>query len=921
MMAASLGWGEWFRNPVSFKVADDGFVLQGEGSGFAIRYELPLSKKVAVEGIFTLAQSSPSEEWHVAGVAVVESESNFWHLALVKAPEGRTPKYFFELSEMLDGRWLSQSSLKVEFEEYAKGMKIAPGSRWHMNIAMDEQGITGVVKDENGKTVYRKRYLFSKQAVTCGRPALHSTGLNGKLSELKFSIDEKLALKSRQQSFPPYQSDNFIKEVSGKATGFFYVRQNPDGRWWAIDPLGRGVVVLGVDHTTFWGHWCETLGYHPYRKKNEKKYKDSAEWERETLARLKKWGFTMLGAGSQESLRRRGLYHCVNLGIGTHFATFGEKYYITPNEKRPCSAFPNVFHPEFEQYCRYVARNKCALNDADQWMFGYFTDNELAWWGRGKPEIGLFDAAMKFDGGHTAKLALLEFLKQKSGASIEKFNALWKTKCGSFDDALKLTELSSNIESQIQVKHDFLKLVAERYFSITTKAVREVDPNHMVLGARFAGTGGADPVVWQITGKYCDVVTFNCYPNVDMDEGLVYNSSGKDAELVPEHFEKFYNYVRKPMLVTEWSFPALDAGLPSVHGAGQRFFTQKGRTAATELFARTMLSLPFLIGYDYFMWVDEPALGICTSFPEDSNYGLVNEEGKPYPLLTDMFTELHGNLWQHRNAQPPPRKRVVRKQPLTPMESALKLKAQNPGAEDVVFTKSGDKFVVDNGRLKLEGSVGAGCFIEKISLDGKLYGSYNAMLHIENTPGRSRWQDIQQVTSVNCSMQSGCAVIEISGLFKQSAPFEITHRVIVPPGSAKFVCEVLRIRNTGEKELAVKGLYFRFYGADKKWGVTRSPRNVWGVPESGCWMQEESGAYLGALASYRCSGVKINFWKDETHKSFHPDAVYAVDLTLKPGAVYKPERTVSVIGVPGIGGKDGWMQELKDANAFLEKAR
>ena len=104
------------------------------------------------------------------------------------------------------------------------------------------------------------------------------------------------------------------------------------------------------------------------------------------------------------------------------------------------------------------------------------------------------------------------------------------------------------------------------------------------------------------------------------------------------------------MLITEWSFPALDAGLPSVHGAGQRFFTQKGRTAATKLFAQTMLSLPYLIGYDYFMWVDEPALGISEAFPEDSNYGLVNEDCEPYEELTEMFTALHADLYNQRTA-------------------------------------------------------------------------------------------------------------------------------------------------------------------------------------------------------------------------------------------------------------------------------
>ena len=95
------------------------------------------------------------------------------------------------------------------------------------------------------------------------------------------------------------------------------------------------------------------------------------------------------------------------------------------------------------------------------------------------------------------------------------------------------------------------------------------------------------------------------------------------------------------MIITEWSFPALDAGLPSSCGAGQRFRTQAERTQATELFARTLLALPFMVGYDYFMWVDEPALGISFKFPEDSNYGLVNERGEPYREITEMFTRIN----------------------------------------------------------------------------------------------------------------------------------------------------------------------------------------------------------------------------------------------------------------------------------------
>jgi hypothetical protein len=555
----------------------------------------------------------------------------------------------------------------------------------------------------------------------------------------------------------------------------------------------------------------------------------------------------------------------------------------------------------------------------DPWIFGYFIDNELAWWGRGPQASGLFDAAMKLGAEHSAKQALIKFVQQKAGADIEKFNALWQTQCRSFEELGRVVELPSASAEQIQVKHDFLKLVADRYFRIASQAIREVDPNHMILGARFAGTGGADPAVWEISGQYSDVVTFNCYPKADLDEGLVYSGFGRDAELIPEHFEKFYNYVKKPMLITEWSFPALDAGVPSVHGAGQRFLTQSGRTAATRLFAQTMLALPFLIGYDYFMWVDEPALGISTPFPEDSNYGLVNEQNLPYPQITEMFRELHSDLWKYRQAAIPKQKSGIKKSALTPMESALKLKQQNPDAGDVQFTRNSDQFVIENGRLKLEGAVGSRCFIDKVSLDGILYGSYNAMVYTTGDQGENLWRNIQQVTAVNVHAEQGCAVVEISGVFKQKSPFEVTHRITVPPGSAKFVCEVLRIKNTGAGDLALKGLYCRFDVAGPNWDAAKAPPNLWGVPEYGFWQQAGSGAYYGALASSKCSDMRIYFWKDATIKSFHPDALYEVDQLLKPGEVYAPEAPVTVIGVLGTGGKEGWMQDMQTGNALLER--
>jgi hypothetical protein len=86
--------------------------------------------------------------------------------------------------------------------------------------------------------------------------------------------------------------------------------------------------------------------------------------------------------------------------------------------------------------------------------------------------------------------------------------------------------------------------------------------------------------------------------------------------------------------MSEWSFPALDAGLPCRGGAGQRVPTQRDRARCYAIYQRALLGMPFMVGSDYFMWMDEPALAISAAFPEDSNYGLVDNANRTWTTLT-----------------------------------------------------------------------------------------------------------------------------------------------------------------------------------------------------------------------------------------------------------------------------------------------
>ena len=141
-------------------------------------------------------------------------------------------------------------------------------------------------------------------------------------------------------------------------------------------------------------------------------------------------------------------------------------------------------------------------------------------------------------------------------------------------------------------------------------------------------------MVWEEAGRQCDVVSVNCYRRLDLERGVIVDSFEDDLKL-------WYGLAGSPLMLTEWSFPALDAGLPCTRGAGQRVQTQGDRARAFLIFQRLLFSTPFVVGSDYFMWVDEPALGISSTFPEDCNYGLVNEDDQPYAELTRAAADLN----------------------------------------------------------------------------------------------------------------------------------------------------------------------------------------------------------------------------------------------------------------------------------------
>ena len=154
--------------------------------------------------------------------------------------------------------------------------------------------------------------------------------------------------------------------------------------------------------------------------------------------------------------------------MGMKFARLpGKEHCLFPYEGRPESVFPNVWHPDFEKWCEEFALLNCSQHRDDPKLVGYYIDNELQW--------------------------------------------------------KKIPELRPE-------EDDFLQKTAERYFLVTTAAIRRADPNHMVMGCRFAGMSGAPKEVYAEAGKVCEVVSFNNYPYADIDRDSVSIYTGYEVK-------------------------------------------------------------------------------------------------------------------------------------------------------------------------------------------------------------------------------------------------------------------------------------------------------------------------------------------------------------------------------------------------------
>ncbi|MGD0459576.1 MAG: beta-agarase [Terriglobia bacterium] len=365
-------------------------------------------------------------------------------------------------------------------------------------------------------------------------------------------------------------------KIKGQKAGFFHA-ERIGGRWWLVTPKGNVFFSKGV---------CN-INANPESKSAPPPPADTSKWAAETARLLKGWNFNTAGAWSVELMSSQGLVYTPVLDIAA-----GER-----GELWLKGGIPDYFSPEFRQAADRAAARGCQPRANDPWLLGYFTDNELRWGADWRSKESLLQTYLKMPPTAPGYQKAIEFLKARG-------------------------HTPQNLDEDDQ--SSFLEITAGEYARIAREAIRRYDPNHLILGCRFAGY--ASEAVLRGMAPYFDVISYNNY--------------SPDAPV--EKLRQIFDLTGKPTMITEFSFKAMDSGLPNTKGAAKPVATQRDRAEGFTRYVEALAGLPSCVGYHWFEYRDEPAEGRFDG--ENSNYGLVKIDLTPWTMLTDRMKEVNSRI-------------------------------------------------------------------------------------------------------------------------------------------------------------------------------------------------------------------------------------------------------------------------------------
>jgi hypothetical protein len=423
------------------------------------------------------------------------------------------------------------------------------------------------------------------------------------------------------------------------ATGFFRTEHDKE-RWWLVDPEGHGFFSLGLNAVRpgepaavlpgseplfgplpsrggplgeAWGRRedppVETYSFGLANLLRSFGPEWRNDWVAMTRTRLVAWRFNTVASGSDPLLAADAdLPYVISLPAYPATETFLFR------------DFPDVYAQEFRDSAQRWAQHLVSFRDEPN-LLGYFMCNQPKW------AFGARNIAaemLETNPGTETRRALAHWLRTRYKNDTADWSVAWGLGLRSFDEVVE-REIEGAAERSEMARRDlweFSKEMVRAYVGIPGLACHEVDPNHLNLGMRYARL--SSELLYEAVGVF-DVFSINAYDMEPPDEVI--------AEIVEK--------TRRPVMIGEFQFGALDRGLPSTGLRGVE--SQKERGIAYRRYVERAAADPGVVGTHYSILNDQPLLGRFDG--ENYQIGFVDVCHRPYRELTGSATRAHESVY------------------------------------------------------------------------------------------------------------------------------------------------------------------------------------------------------------------------------------------------------------------------------------
>jgi len=408
-----------------------------------------------------------------------------------------------------------------------------------------------------------------------------------------------------------------------------YVRvERVNGAWWLVTPEGRAFFSLATDAP------LEPAGTpeqdrQVYQLMRRLGFNSLAGWH--SVARWAEVNAAAVAAGHPPLWQMRSL----QTRVGDEFDTVVDATGANPGAPAAVAAqrggfnhaLPDPFDARWAAAVRRQVKGIAEVVRDRPWFAVWFADNE-------RQHRDLY----RYVWAQNSARALGDFLQKRYG-SIDRLNRTWKTHFASFEALLEARpEPKLRQGAMYEDFRAFSRQLLRRYNETLLSIIRQEDPGRLVFSNRFLIGEIRDVLENLDLYSGFDGLCVNIYPG-NLQPGL--------GESEIELLKLMHARSGKPILIGEWSVPALDSGLYDNPNALDWSYpqtvctqTERARQAATIL--AQLYNLPFIVGAHWFTWRD------FDSAVRRANRGLFRASGEPWLELQTSLSGIQGAI----NARP-----------------------------------------------------------------------------------------------------------------------------------------------------------------------------------------------------------------------------------------------------------------------------